>query len=157
MVVLINGGSASASEIVAGALQDHGRATLIGTNTFGKGSVQTIFPLSGERAVRLTTSRYYTPHGRSIQAKGIEPDIQVVRPGEEASQQALTATNISRSMRNIREITVQTSQGTAETARDIGDLVAMSEQLRKSVAGFKLPEEDQQKLVATRIMSGVEN
>jgi len=76
---------------------------------------------------------------------------------KEASQQALTATNISRSMRNIREITVQTSQGTAETARDIGDLVAMSEQLRKSVSGFKLPEEEQQKLVATRIMQTVEN
>ncbi|MCP5364631.1 MAG: S41 family peptidase [Hyphomicrobiales bacterium] len=77
MVVLINAGSASASEIVAGALQDHGRAILLGTKSFGKGSVQTIIPLTGHGAMRLTTARYYTPSGRSIQAVGIEPDIVV--------------------------------------------------------------------------------
>jgi len=77
IVVLINGGSASASEIVAGALQDHGRAIVMGTKSFGKGSVQTIIPLSGSGAMRLTTSRYYTPSGRSIQALGIVPDIVV--------------------------------------------------------------------------------
>jgi len=77
MVVLINGGSASASEIVAGALQDHHRAILLGTRSFGKGSVQTIIPLPGHGAMRLTTARYYTPSGRSIQAKGIDPDIVV--------------------------------------------------------------------------------
>ena len=77
MVVLINGGSASASEIVAGALQDHHRAVLLGTRSFGKGSVQTIIQLPGHGAMRLTTARYYTPSGRSIQAKGIEPDITV--------------------------------------------------------------------------------
>jgi len=77
MVVLINGGSASASEIVAGALQDHHRAVLLGTRSFGKGSVQTIVQLPGHGAMRLTTARYYTPSGRSIQAKGIEPDISV--------------------------------------------------------------------------------
>ncbi len=77
LVVLINGGSASASEIVAGALQDHRRAIIMGTESFGKGSVQTIIPLAGHGAMRLTTSRYYTPSGRSIQAVGIEPDIIV--------------------------------------------------------------------------------
>src|SRR6266851_3386364 len=77
IAVLINGGSASASEIVAGALQDHRRAILLGTRSFGKGSVQTIIPLPGHGAMRLTTARYYTPSGRSIQAKGIDPDIVV--------------------------------------------------------------------------------
>ncbi len=88
MVVMINGGSASASEIVAGALQDHRRAAVVGTRSFGKGSVQTIFPLSNQRAIRLTTSRYYTPAGRSIQAKGIDPDIEVVRSGKQAEQES---------------------------------------------------------------------
>jgi carboxyl-terminal processing protease len=80
IIVLINGGSASASEIVAGALQDHKRATVLGTRSFGKGSVQTIIPLgSGNGALRLTTARYYTPAGRSIQAKGISPDIEILQ------------------------------------------------------------------------------
>jgi len=77
MVVLINGGSASASEIVAGALQDHKRAVIMGKQSFGKGSVQSIFPMKGNAALKLTTARYYTPSGRSIQARGIEPDIVV--------------------------------------------------------------------------------
>jgi carboxyl-terminal processing protease len=80
VVVLINGGSASASEIVAGALQDHKRATIIGTRSFGKGSVQTIIPLGNEGAIRLTTQRYYTPSGKSIQAKGIDADIIIEQP-----------------------------------------------------------------------------
>lgn len=79
VIVLINGGSASASEIVAGALQDQKRATILGTRSFGKGSVQTIIPLGSNGAIRLTTARYYTPSGKSIQAKGIDPDIQVVQ------------------------------------------------------------------------------
>jgi carboxyl-terminal processing protease len=80
IVVLINGGSASASEIVAGALQDHHRAIVVGTKSFGKGSVQTVMPLRGNGAMRLTTSRYYTPSGRSIQALGVSPDILVEQP-----------------------------------------------------------------------------
>jgi carboxyl-terminal processing protease len=77
VVLLINGGSASASEIVAGALQDHRRAVLVGTRSFGKGSVQTVIPLPGNGAMRLTTARYYTPSGRSIQGQGVSPDIEV--------------------------------------------------------------------------------
>ena len=81
MVVLVNGGTASASEIVSGALQDHKRALIMGTQTFGKGSVQTIIPLGNNTAIKLTTARYYTPNGRSIQLKGITPDIVVEEPG----------------------------------------------------------------------------
>jgi carboxyl-terminal processing protease len=107
MVVLINGGSASASEIVAGALQDHRRAIVVGTKSFGKGSVQTVMPLRGEGAMRLTTARYYTPSGRSIQALGVSPDIVVEQPPrreateeEEAQRNGRTEADLRGSLSN---------------------------------------------------------
>jgi carboxyl-terminal processing protease len=102
MVVLVNGGSASASEIVAGALQDHKRATIIGTQTFGKGSVQTIMPLNNSTAIKLTTARYYTPSGRSIQAKGITPDVIVEEPGASPASR-LREADLERHLQNDRD------------------------------------------------------
>jgi carboxyl-terminal processing protease len=110
VIVLINGGSASASEIVAGALQDHKRATLVGTRSFGKGSVQTFIPLgAGKGALQLTTARYVTPSGRSIQAKGIEPDIKVLQELP-ADLKARTDTESEASLRGHLQ-----AEGTEET------------------------------------------
>jgi len=111
VVVLINSGSASASEIVAGALQDHSRAVILGTKSFGKGSVQTVMPLSGNGAMRLTTARYYTPSGRSIQAKGVEPDIFV----KQAKLKEITSSRPRRSEASLRGAL---DTGTGEDGKD---------------------------------------
>ena len=100
MIVVVNGGSASASEIVAGALQDHGRAKVLGTQTFGKGSVQTILPLNNNTAIKLTTARYYTPNGRSIQAKGIEPDFLVTETPEGDIVERVREADLTRHLSN---------------------------------------------------------
>lgn len=118
LVVLVNGGSASASEIVAGAMQDHGRGVVLGSKTFGKGSVQTIQDLPAGGAVKLTTSRYYTPNGRSIQALGIEPDIQTkpgswVRPDQEDDFTPLSESSLRGSLTNEGEESSDTT--TSET------------------------------------------
>lgn len=103
MVVLVNSGSASASEIVAGALQDHKRAVIMGTQTFGKGSVQTVLPLPGNAAIKLTTARYYTPSGRSIQAKGIVPDIVVEESANGSTAPHIREADLERHLINDKE------------------------------------------------------
>ncbi|HEX6144066.1 MAG TPA: S41 family peptidase [Geminicoccaceae bacterium] len=116
MVILINGGSASASEIVAGALQDHRRAIVMGTKSFGKGSVQTIMPLPGHGAIRLTTARYYTPSGTSIQARGIAPDIEVLQSRVEVIDGAAGADRREADLRGRLE----NDQSTGEDLADGG-------------------------------------
>jgi carboxyl-terminal processing protease len=126
MVVLINGGSASASEIVAGALQDHRRAIVMGTQSFGKGSVQTIMPVSGHGAIRLTTARYYTPAGTSIQASGITPNIEV--------KQATLEIDETASARREADLRGRLDNDTDNgTAAEREDLAASDYQLARAV------------------------
>ncbi len=150
LVVLINGGSASASEIVAGALQDHRRAIVVGTRSFGKGSVQTVIPLRGDGAIRLTTSRYYTPSGRSIQALGVAPDIIVEQPRRDpiAAAETEEATPRLRSEADLR--------GRLEN-RDINEdeQRLRDEELRIAEEVAKLRQEDYQLAYALDILRGL--
>ena len=122
VVVLVNAGSASASEIVAGALQDHKRAIIMGQKTFGKGSVQTVLPVSNAAALKLTTARYYTPSGRSIQVSGIEPDVTLVRVKveslEDEEQNFITEENLSRRLDNNTEELQDGDEEAAQTGQD---------------------------------------
>jgi len=153
MVVLINGGSASASEIVAGALQDHRRAIVVGTKSFGKGSVQTVIPLKGDGAMRLTTARYYTPSGRSIQSLGVMPDIVVNQPVvdpavEGAEPEAKSAADRSRSEADLRGAISNDSM--TEDERKL-----LEEERARTEETAKLRDEDYQLAYAVDILRGL--
>ncbi|MGP6088466.1 S41 family peptidase [Antarctobacter jejuensis] len=150
LVVLINGGSASASEIVAGALQDHRRAIVVGTKSFGKGSVQTVMPLRGNGAMRLTTSRYYTPSGRSIQALGVSPDIVVEQPRRDpnAEPDEDPANPFTRSEADLRG----SLDNDSLTPEEIEQIEA---DRAKAEAAAKLREEDYQLAYAIDILKGL--
>ncbi|WP_149588396.1 S41 family peptidase [Tabrizicola flagellatus] len=154
IVVLINGGSASASEIVAGALQDHRRAIVVGTKSFGKGSVQTLIPLRGDGAMRLTTARYYTPSGRSIQALGISPDIVVQQPAPKpvdpaaAAEEEKSAASRQRSEADLRGA-ISNDSMTDEEKR------LYEEELARAEESAKLRDEDYQLAYAVDIIKGL--
>ncbi|MEW9918152.1 S41 family peptidase [Marimonas sp. MJW-29] len=149
IVVLINGGSASASEIVAGALQDHRRAIVIGTKSFGKGSVQTVMPLRGSGAMRLTTARYYTPSGRSIQALGVSPDIIVAQPP--ARPEADEADSPARPLRSEADL-----RGSLNNDSLTEDQIKQIEADRaKAEQAAELREEDYQLAYAIDILKGL--
>ncbi|WP_170415679.1 S41 family peptidase [Ruegeria atlantica] len=148
IVVLINGGSASASEIVAGALQDHRRAIIVGTKSFGKGSVQTVMPLRGDGAMRLTTSRYYTPSGRSIQALGVSPDIIVEQPRPAPDEEEEEANARTRSEADLRG-----SLNNDSLSED--EIRQIEEDRAKAEATAELREEDYQLAYAIDILKGL--
>ncbi|WP_170755748.1 S41 family peptidase [Ruegeria lacuscaerulensis] len=148
IVVLINGGSASASEIVAGALQDHRRAIVVGTKSFGKGSVQTVMPLRGDGAMRLTTSRYYTPSGRSIQALGVSPDIIVEQPRPAPATEEEEDNRPSRSEADLRG-----SLNNDSLSED--EIRQIEEDRAKAEATAELREEDYQLAYAIDILKGL--
>lgn len=149
IVVLINGGSASASEIVAGALQDHRRAIVVGTKSFGKGSVQTVMPLRGEGAMRLTTARYYTPSGRSIQSLGVSPDIVVEQP-----RRAPETEEEDDSPRSLRsEADLRGSLNNDSLSED--EIKQIEADRAKAEAAAALREEDYQLAYAIDILKGL--
>ncbi|UWQ49441.1 S41 family peptidase [Leisingera caerulea] len=149
IVVLINGGSASASEIVAGALQDHRRAIVVGTKSFGKGSVQTVMPLKGDGAMRLTTARYYTPSGRSIQALGVSPDIVVEQPRRTAEAEE----EDSPARRSRSEADLRGSLNNDSLSED--EIRQIEEEREKAEKAAELREEDYQLAYAIDILKGL--
>ncbi|MEO9517136.1 MAG: S41 family peptidase [Paracoccaceae bacterium] len=150
IVVLINGGSASASEIVAGALQDHRRAIVVGTKSFGKGSVQTVMPLRGDGAMRLTTARYYTPSGRSIQALGVSPDIVVEQPRRRPDEEEDEASS------NVRQRSEADLRGRLNNDSLSEDEIRQIEEDRlKAEKAAELREEDYQLAYAIDILKGL--
>ena len=150
IVVLINNGSASASEIVAGALQDHKRAVIVGQKSFGKGSVQTIIPVQGDGAMRLTTSRYYTPSGRSIQALGVSPDIIVKQPSRKPNKK----TDSEETKRPVRsEADLRGSLNNDSISSD--ERVLLEEEEKKAEDAAKLRDEDYQLAYALDILKGL--
>ncbi|PIE43529.1 MAG: peptidase S41 [Gammaproteobacteria bacterium] len=147
IIVLINGGSASASEILAGALQDHGRAIILGTDSFGKGSVQTVMPLNEEYGLKLTTARYYTPSGRSIQALGITPDVEI-------KQAKLTELQARPSFKEAN-LTRHLSNDTAkENSKDIADTEQMSTE-ENNEKRYAILARDFQLREAVNLMNGL--
>ncbi len=149
MVILINGGSASASEIVAGALQDHRRAIVVGTKSFGKGSVQTVMPLRGDGAMRLTTARYYTPSGRSIQALGVAPDIVVEQPRRSPDEDEEEETGLF----DRTEADLRGSLDNDSLSED--EIRQIEEDRAKVEEAAKLREEDYQLAYAIDILHGL--
>ncbi len=153
IVMLINGGSASASEIVAGALQDHRRAIVVGTKSFGKGSVQTLIPLRGDGAMRLTTARYYTPSGRSIQALGISPDIVVNQPQVEPPVPGAVEEEPKSAVKNRSEADLRGAITNDSMTDDEKRLY--EEELARAEESAKLRDEDYQLAYAVDILKGL--
>lgn len=149
LVVLINGGSASASEIVAGALQDHRRAIIVGTKSFGKGSVQSVIPLRGDGAMRLTTSRYYTPSGRSIQSLGVHPDVLVEQPPRDPAADSAEAPR----PRGRSEAELRGSLKNDSMSEDERRL--LEEEAARAEASAKLRKDDYQLAYAIDILRGL--
>jgi carboxyl-terminal processing protease len=156
LVVLINEGSASASEIVAGALQDHKRAVIMGTRSFGKGSVQTVIPISEDRAIKLTTALYFTPSGRSIQAQGIEPDVLVERAEVKAIKAGLRPTEADLS-RHLPNRTGEESNAKTRELAPVDELLAKDHQLQEAVNLLKGLHIFRQHTANTALLDNAEN